>query len=308
MNANILLEALDIALISFDKQGNTSYISPECYKFWQLKTTHNLANITIFFEELREKDLLPIILDFRQYCAKLQQLAISSNNASISNEYLLHDRYIYEIQIVHPDGLMIYWKDISYDKHIKYQLNHYKNIYNKIIEKSKAPILIVSSSGIVVNYNNSFDKYFNLAGNLLQKQHTHIKDFLFYNELISPNTEDIHNLLTLIIKNKSFEYQITHQNYHLNIFAIALGNGDLLVNFEQQHNQQANLALQEKTIESLNNLIHKFTLELNFIVKNPLDEAIALNNMLQNGYAGELNNRQRKYLETILDNLEHIKK
>lgn len=304
MSNNIIknvLNNLDVALVSFDLQGKLAIYNNNLVNLWNIKAFNNLDNIDIieFFEILRENQIYPQQDNFREYCAKLKQYLVGADMQIKQNLLLASGKNIQEQIIKDSNNLLFVWSDTTEIWDITYALNNHKNMYQRLIDKHPAPVLVVGSNGMVENYNGKFLEDFNLTIDNLNSK-PHIREIL-------PKCDfedyDSSILLGNILSSRSFYYN-TSNNY--TIYGIIMPNTNMFVLLNKINKNDENNLDEVLLSNSLLSLHQNLIFELNALIGSPLNSIIGFGEMLKNQYVGNLNIKQIEYLDKILNQAQKI--
>ncbi len=309
--SKLLINNLDIALIAFNSDGELIFYNKKAQTIWELEDdifTYK-PNIIEFYEILRETGKYPEKDDFRQYVQDVYNKL--SQKISQKNQYkiLLNDSTtLTEIHKYSDLGVLITWEDSTEEWNNTYALNSFKNIYNRIITNNPNPVLIISSTGIIENYNGKFMEEFSINANELDSS-IHIRELVHKIDILKNDPNHISNIIGYCVSNRSFIYNATLENDNLRITGISLPNGTMFVIFEtyfKNNNAFDISSLPEPLVNNINHLQNELLIDLGSVIINPITSIIGFADMLQNEYVGSLNIRQKDYISNILNTAENV--
>ncbi|MGV3278720.1 hypothetical protein ACFX5K_03630 [Rickettsiales bacterium LUAb2] len=304
---NIFNQA-NLSAVYFNSNKQLQLYNSKVCEIWGLNplTINNDLTIVEFFEILREKQVYPEKDDFKQFCSSLLSYFNGLNKNLIHNLILSNGKNFEENIIPFNGGLIIIWEDTTKLWEATYNLNSYKNLYYRIVERLAIPTIIVGSNGLVENFNSLFGRLFNLPLDFLST-YPHIADLISEIDDIPKENDTTAYLTGLFLSRREFSYFLTlNSNLTVEINGFPLPNGNNFIIFKHDLSTNSNLNLETITSD-VKNLQNSMILELEQIINTPINTIIGFADMLQQNYLGELQPRQKDYINKIITQAEFIK-
>jgi hypothetical protein len=303
---NALINKLDLAIIFFDNDTNLLFYNQLFANLWHMDFDFldNTPNIVETFEVMREKRIYPEKDNFRDFCNILLNLLRKRDNKEQVQNIMLPDGRMFIERIIRVnEGLIVYWEDNTQSLTLTHSLNNHKNIYQRLVDKNPYAVTVIASNGVIENYNGKFLEHMNISASSLE-DNTHIKDLI---KQITSNQEEASFITGSLLSGRNFSYSFkNNENETLNIHGICLPNANMFCIWQKNY---SNIPNQVDTLELENNLEkiqNSFILELNQIIASPLTAIMGFAEMLQNEYVGNLNLRQKEYLDKIIEKSDSI--
>ncbi|MFL1780355.1 hypothetical protein ABSA28_00040 [Candidatus Hepatincolaceae symbiont of Richtersius coronifer] len=345
-NLQNILDHLPLGVVSFNLDGELLSYNNYLKNLWKVEEDFLQGNPLLieFFEVLRERKVYPEKDNFRAYCNNLLQILRSPLNYNQKQHLLLpNGKSLQETLIKDSRSLTFIWEDTTDSWDITYSLNNYKNTYQRIIDKNPYPVVLVGSNGIIENYNGKFLEFYNISSDLIHEKY-HIRDLLnfifkedhdetkailignilsgrsfFYKyqiqapsqiDLVKQSFNKILNTLPakskdLIATNKNEKATKPHIEELIEVHGIALPNSSMFIIFSNALPQILHKPtyLLEQSIDQLHN---NFIVDLNHSIGAPLNTIMGFADLLANEYIGNLNVRQKDYVNKIIEQANFI--
>ncbi len=302
-----ILNNLDVSVALFDSNAQLVTFNNNLLDLWHINQDFLLSNPNIveFFEVIREKGVIPEFDNFREFCEEISNTARSSGSyIKVKTILLPSGKNIEETINKSEDGLLFIWRDISDVSDIARNLSTYKNLYNRLVEKNPKPLTIIGSNGLIEGYNTKFLEKFNLDRDSIG-DHNHARELLSKMAILENRDQDRAILLGNLVSSRSFNLSIKlTEDSNLHINGIYLQNSSTFVQWDLQNNDSK--VTVEINTESVANLHNSLILDLNTVISTPVSNIIGFADLLQNEYVGNLNLRQKEYMEKILQMAEFI--
>jgi hypothetical protein len=305
-----IINNLNTALVGFNETGILISYNKTLADLWALDESFlaEKPNLVEFFETLREQGIYPEMDNFRGYLESLANILKSNNTYNHKQKIILPSGFhLQQTTQKISSGLLIFWEDTTNLWESQYNLNHYRNVLQKLVDSNPNPLLIVGSSGLVDGYNSKFMDHFNIdLANLntnTKSNKPHIKEVI---KLLIKDETSIATFLGSVLSSRSFNYKIDENNI---CYGISLPNSSMFLIFMQNFvstNNQVDIIDNEAVKNSLSNLQNILVSDLNQSVQNPINNIVGLANLLAGEYIGNLNMRQQEYVEKILSQTKII--
>ncbi len=305
--AHYLLNKLSIAVALFDSNAELVFYNKALINLWKLPESflQDKPSIVEFFEVIREKGVMPEKNNFREFCSSMHKIATSPKEHYKKDTILLPNGvYLQEILNKEDNYLSISWEDISETSDMVRNLSNYKNLYTRLIEKNPKPLIVISSNGIIESYNSKFLETFNINSEALDNQ-IHSRDLLNKISILNNKDDDKALLLGNLVSSRSFSITIDlSEKEKIIVSGIYLQNSNTFVQWDLQ-NQQLNVTPEIDT-NSILDLHKNLIVDLNHLVGSPVSNIIGFADLLQNEYVGDLNLRQKEYMDKIIEKANFI--
>lgn len=305
---NNIFNTTNTSIVFFNKNKQLEYYNTLMEHTWDIPKNllETGTGIIEFLEILRERQVYPIKDDFKDFCAKINGYFNQLNHPVINHLILSNGKNYEENIIPFNNGVIFIWENTTKLWETVYNLNGYKNLYNRIINNMPLPVLIVGSNGLIENFNVLFCNFFKISQSSINND-THISTLL---KQIQPlhNKEEITNyLIGLFLNRKDFSYNLLLLNgLMIEINGFTLPNGNNFIIFRNESTISPTLNFKEIK-NNLKDLQENLILDLEKIINNPINTIIGFSDMLKEGYLGILNIKQQEYITKIITQAESIK-
>ncbi len=302
-----IINTLNTALVGFNAEGIVISYNEKLINLWGQEADFlaSKPNLVEFFETLREQGVYPEMDNFRGYLESLQDVLKKNNPYSVKQKIILPSGvHLQQTTQKIANGLLIMWEDTTNLWESQYNLNHYRNVLQKLVDSNPNPLLIVGSNGLVDGYNTKFIEHFKIdLTNLSTSNKPHIKEV---SKLLIKNESSMATFLGSVLSSRSFNFKIDENNI---CYGISLPNSSMFLIFMQNFvstNNKVDIIDNEVLKNSLSNLQNILVSDLNQSVQNPINNIVGLANLLAGEYIGNLNMRQQEYVEKILTQTKTI--
>lgn len=304
-----VLESLSSGVVIFDQNMRMTYFNSsyrQIMKFDEIWLSSKPSYSEIL-EKQRIHRQLPECADFNTY--KQDQLKLFSSLITPVQE-LLHlpngsvfRRYIAPYQL---GGLIFLYDDVTDSLTLKRDYNTTVAVQKEIVNSLLEGVCIFGSDNKIKFLNPKMRTMFNFAQDSLEM---HIADFLELNEdqidYFGKWTDFKDNVISNLTDRIMKTGRLTKRDGTVLFFSYTpLPDGSHMHSYmDITDTCNVNLAMHEKNqaIRISNNIKYEFIEEASSEIKEPVNLIIGFSDLLKHQYFGELNEKQQKYCECILE-------
>lgn len=304
-----VLESMSTGIAIFDQNMKLSFFNSsykQMTKFDEIWLSAK-PNYGEVLDRQRMCRQLPEVADFAAY--KKDQLKMFSSLISPTQD-LIHlpngnvlRRYIAPYQM---GGLIFLYDDITDSLLLKRENNTISSVQKELVNNLLEAVCILGSDNKIKSLNPKMLTLWNITKDCIGM---HISDFLdehqdlisYYGKWDNFKSNIISNLTDRIMKTG----RLTTQDGSVLFFSYTpLPDGSHMhtyIDITDSCNVSLAKYEKEQAITSSNNIKHDFVAEVSKEIKEPINLIIGFSELLKFQYFGELNEKQKKYCECILD-------
>ena len=303
------LDQLSTAVAIFDQSQRLVFYNAAYLQYWRLEPTFldTRPSDGEILERLRARGRLPEQADFRAWKAEF----LSAYQTAEAREIWWHlpDRRVLRVvSSPNPQGGLTYlFDDVSDRMRLESQMNAFLRVQNETLDALKEGVAVFGSDGRLKYYNRAFADMWEFMPEALQDQ-PHIDAIITLCRLFAPNEEawnDIRGAVAgLHDMRLGLSCRIDRTDKHIiDCAGQPLPDGATLLTFADVsasvHMARA-LTERNEALENASRMRDEFVHHFSYEVRSPLTNVIGFTQMLSDGTAGSLNERQREYAGHIM--------
>jgi len=308
-----VLEGLSTAIAVFGPDKRLKFFNSAFAELWQVDPAQLDADPTIteFLELLRELRRLPEQSDFRAYRDHWNGLFTRLIDPMEDFFFLPDDRTLRMVVMPHPfGGLFLTFEDVTDRLALERNYNTLNEVQRETIDNLAEGVVVFGADGRMTLSNPIFLSMWDLNPEF-RDQSLHVSDVLDAMRPLFPPLEerewdDYKQEFASRFADRVSEHGRTERpdGTALEYSFVPLPDGATLVNFldvTDTLNVQRALQDRNEALETADRLKSEFIANVSYELRTPLNAIIGFAEMLDDGYVGEVSEKQREYLKAILD-------
>jgi signal transduction histidine kinase len=305
------LHRLPVAVAIFGPDQRLKFSNKAFVKLWDLEerwlATHPSDGDIL--ERLRESRRLPEQRDFAAW--KKERLALYTSVIEEREEHwhLPRGTTLRVTCQPHPfGGLIFIYADVTNQMALERSLNQLSSVQRTTIDHLSEALAVFGTDGRLKLSNRAFAEYWRIDPKLLADQPRFADVFALCRRVLPD--EGHWSMLTMLITGAAAERRVTVDNLErnddkvLSFSAAPLPDGSLLLSYRDV----TDTAMREKALEERNaallasdKLKSDFISNVSYQLRTPLNSIMGFTDMLAQGIAGRLTEKQNSYLADILN-------
>ncbi|WP_193172579.1 sensor histidine kinase [Nisaea nitritireducens] len=308
-----VLEGLSTAIAIFGPDKRLKFFNSAFAELWQVDPAQLDADPTIteFLELLRELRRLPEQSDFRAYRDHWNGLFTRLIDPMEDFFFLPDDRTLRMVVMPHPfGGLFLTFEDVTDRLALERSYNTLNEVQRETIDNLAEGVVVFGADGRMTLSNPTFLSMWDLDPDF-RDQSLHVSDVLDAMRPLFPPLEErdwdsYKQEFAARFADRVSEHGRTERpdGTALEYSFVPLPDGATLVNFldvTDTLNVQRALQDRNEALETADRLKSEFIANVSYELRTPLNAIIGFAEMLNDGYVGEVSDKQRDYLKAILD-------
>ena len=308
-----VLEGLSTAIAVFGPDKRLKFFNSAFADLWQVDPAQLDADPTIteFLELLRELRRLPEQSDFRAYRDHWNGLFTRLIDPMEDFFFLPDDRTLRMVVMPHPfGGLFLTFEDVTDRLALERNYNTLNEVQRETIDNLAEGVVVFGADGRMTLSNPIFLSMWDLNPEF-RDQSLHVSDVLdamrpLFPPLEERDWDDYKQEFASRFADRVSEHGRTERpdGTALEYSFVPLPDGATLVNFldvTDTLNVQRALQDRNEALETADRLKSEFIANVSYELRTPLNAIIGFAEMLNDGYVGEVSEKQREYLKAILD-------
>ncbi len=313
-----VLEGLSTAIAVFGPDKRLKFFNSAFADLWQVDPAQLDADPTIteFLELLRELRRLPEQSDFRAYRDHWNGLFTRLIDPMEDFFFLPDDRTLRMVVMQHPfGGLFLTFEDVTDRLALERNYNTLNEVQRETIDNLAEGVVVFGADGRMTLSNPIFLSMWDLNPEF-RDQSLHVSDVLDAMRPLFPPLEerewdDYKQEFASRFADRVSEHGRTERpdGTALEYSFVPLPDGATLVNFldvTDTLNVQRALQDRNEALETADRLKSEFIANVSYELRTPLNAIIGFAEMLDDGYVGDVSDKQREYLRAILDSSSRL--
>lgn len=302
------LDRVATAVAIFGPDQRLGFFNTAYQRLWELDRDWLTTGPTDgeILDRLREASRLPITVNYRAWKAKL--LSCYRTATAFEDRWDLPDgRMLYVVAEQRPDGGVTYfYDDVTERFTLESRYNALIEVQRETLDNLKEGVAVFATNGRLKLFNSSFEQIWQLPRHLLAGG-PHI------DEIIGEATERFENRRTwarigravtaISDQRQQVEGQMVRPDGSVVDFTVApLPDGATLLTFADvtaSKRIERALAERNEALVAADRLKSQFISHVSYELRTPLTNIIGFSELLASPRAGELNGKQREYLNDI---------
>jgi len=308
-----VLEGLTTAIAIFGPDKRLKFFNSAFADLWQVDPAQLDADPTIteFLELLRELRRLPEQSDFRAYRDHWNGLFTRLIDPMEDFFFLPDDRTLRMVVMSHPfGGLFLTFEDVTDRLALERSYNTLNEVQRETIDNLAEGVVVFGADGRMTLSNPTFLSMWDLDPEF-RDQSLHVSDVLdamrpLFPVLEERDWDDYKQEFAARFADRVSEHGRTERpdGTALEYSFVPLPDGATLVNFldvTDTLNVQRALQDRNEALETADRLKSEFIANVSYELRTPLNAIIGFAEMLNDGYVGEVSEKQQEYLKAILE-------
>ncbi len=308
-----VLEGLSTAIAIFGPDKRLKFFNSAFAELWQVDPAQLDADPTIteFLELLRELRRLPEQSDFRAYRDHWNGLFTRLIDPMEDFFFLPDDRTLRMVVMPHPfGGLFLTFEDVTDRLALERNYNTLNEVQRETIDNLAEGVVVFGADGRMTLSNPIFLSMWDLDPDF-RDQSLHVSEVLdamrpLFPPLEERDWDDYKQEFSARFADRVSEHGRTERpdGTALEYSFVPLPDGATLVNFldvTDTLNVQRALQDRNEALETADRLKSEFIANVSYELRTPLNAIIGFAEMLNDGYVGDVTEKQREYLKAILD-------
>lgn len=305
-----LLESTRSAVAIFTADKQLRFYNRAYTKLWDLDPVWLDAKPTYgeILETLREKRLLPEQVDFKSFKKDQLHLFIEVTEKHEEVYYLPNGRALRVIVIPHSSGgLLFSYEDMTEQLALERSYNTLVSVQKYTLDNLSEGIAVFRQDGKLEFFNPVFAKLWHLEVAFLN-MNPHISDILErtrgYYEPMGDWEMYKRSVIGIIHKRSSISERIERSDgIVLGLGSIPLPDGATLLTYTDvtdSYRLELSLRAEKDALEEADRIKNRFLSNVSYELRSPLTSIRGYGELLQQQYAGDLNEKQRDYVKEVL--------
>jgi len=305
-----VLEQLGSAIAIFGPDKRLKFFNTAFARLWQIEghLLDDEPTLGEILEMLRERRRLPEIVDFPAY--KQEQDARFTSLIDPVEE-LLHlpdERTLRTVVSPHPfGGLLMVYEDVTDRLALERSYNTLIDVQKETLDNLQEGVAVFGSDGRLKLFNPRYAALWTLPETFLETE-PHVTDVLERSKEFYPHDGDWQEAKRSMVfgvtepSGDSGQIELTNGTI-LDYANVPLPNGEcLLLYTDVSDSVQVNRALVERNLalEKADKLKSQFIANVSYELRTPLNAIIGFTEVLNTGLPGDLTEKQRDYVGSIL--------
>ncbi len=310
-----LLEQLRSAISIFTADQKLEFYNSAFSQLWHLNdqwlNTH--PSLGEIMEKLRESRRLPEQADFRKYKQSWLSMFTDLIDPAEDMLYLPDGSALRMLVIPHPmGGLMMTFEDVTSRLELESSYNTLIAVQKETLDNLAEGVVVFGSDGRVKLWNPTYAKMWGLNPEDLDGE-PHItrvterrKEYFSHGGWEQQKEE----MIKLGLERRQKEGRLVRKDgCVLDYTTVPLPDGGVLISWSDVSDSvQVENALREKNaaLEAAERLKLDFLANVSYQLRTPLNAIMGFNEILENEYFGQLNDRQKEYTRSMHDAGERL--
>jgi signal transduction histidine kinase len=302
------LDRVSTGVAIFGPDQRLTFFNEAYRSLWQLDSDWLAARPTDseVLDRLRELSRLPEVVNYRDWKAKV----LSGYRTGTEYEdwwHLLDGRTIHVLSVQRPDGGLTYlYDDVTERLALESRYNALIEAQRETLDNLKEGVAVFATDGRLRLFNSAFAQIWRLSRSLLAAG-THIDEIVRQCRVLYDDqttwTYIARAVTGISDRRQPVEGQMTRPDQSVIDFAVSpLPDGATLITFvDVTDSKRYERALIERNeaLVAADRLKSQFISHVSYELRTPLTNIIGFSELLANPRTGELNTKQREYLNDI---------
>jgi signal transduction histidine kinase len=259
-------------------------------------------------DRLKELSRLPATVDYRSW--KTQLLAVYKNEPSYEDYWQLPGgRLLHVVAEQRPEGGVTYlYEDVSEQLALEERYNALIAVQRETLDSLQEGVAVFATDGRLKLFNSAFLAIWRLSRTAMA-QGPHIGEFISSAQVLHDDKatwQTISEMVTsLSYQREPTSGQMVRPDSSVIDYALTpLPDGDTLVTFVDvtvSKSYERALIERNEALEAADNLKSQFISHVSYELRTPLTNIIGFSEMLSGPYSGELDVKQREYVDDITE-------
>ncbi len=305
---NETLDHVSTAIAIFNAEQRLVFANDAFIKLWGLdpQWLRGQPKDTELFDRLRELGRLPEVVNYRDW---RKTILDPSENIQEADRWwhLPNGRILQLIAEQRPDGGMtLLYIDETERLALESQFNAMSSVQTETIDSLKEGVAVFATDGRLKLWNSSFATIWQIAPDVLSTG-PHIDDIVEHSKALYSDQQVWRRLkqsaTALSDERIPFDGQMQRLDNSIVEFSVMpLPDGATLVTFADvtaSKRYERALVERNEALETSDRLKNQFIGHVSYELRTPLTNIIGFTEMLRSSYLGDLNDKQREYLQDI---------
>jgi len=292
----------------FGRDQRLSFYNEAYRKLWELDPDWLDKSPTDgeVLDRLKELSRLPATVDYRSW--KAQLLSLYKNVPTYEDWWQLPGgRMLHVVAEQRPEGGATYlYEDVSEQLALESRYNALIEVQRETLDSLKEGVAVFATDGRLQLFNSAFLSIWRLS-RLAMAQGPHIGEFISLAKVLhddAPTWQSISEAVTSIsYQREAISGQMVRPDTSVVDYALTpLPDGGTLVTFADvtvSKSYERALIERNEALEAADNLKSQFISHVSYELRAPLTNIIGFSDMLAAPYTGNLNDKQREYVDDI---------
>lgn len=304
-----VLEEISVGITIYGPDRKLKFFNHAYSRLFDMdeKWLHSEPSAGDVLEDLRQKQMLPEIVDFPAYKQKINKLFTSLLNPFQHLDHLADGRTIRMVTAPHPMGGIFYiFEDVTDKLELERQYNTLIAVQQTTLNNLYEGVAVFGSNHRLKLHNPAFERMWNLRDGALEVgQHIStlvekIKPFFNHkNNWESYKKKIITYVTDRIPKRRILQRQ---DGSTLELSYVPLPDGSHMMSYSDiTDRMKAEQALRERSeaLQATDKLKSEFIATITDELRSPLNEIVGNTEILNSSYVGALNSQQKLYTNRI---------
>ena len=302
------LDRVTTAVAIFDGEQRLTFCNQAYLNLWQLDPhwLETAPTDSAILDRLRDLGRLPDVVNYRDWKSKV--LACYAAGGEREDQWHLPDgRLIRVIAGARPDGGVTYlYVDETERTALESSYNALIRVQRETLDSLKEGVAVFATDGRLKLFNLAFAAIWKLSPDALT-QRPHIEDFIALARVLYDDARTWTRLSRAVTsfshQRESLEGQMVRPDSSVIDFATApLPDGGTLITFAdvtKVKRYERALVERNEALEAADRLKSHFVSHVNYELRTPLTNIIGFSELLASPHFGQLNPKQREYVDDI---------
>ncbi|MBK67666.1 MAG: histidine kinase [Rickettsiales bacterium] len=305
-----VLEQLNLPVVVFGPDMNLNFFNSAYRVLWQFqeKWLYDNPSVAEVLDKLREQRKLPEQSNYREYVEKWRAHFTDLIETHEEMMYLPDGRVLRTVIVPHPaGGIMVTHEDVTSRLELESSYNTLIAVQNETINNLAEGVSVFGADGRLKLFNKAYKKIWKFDEEEL-KPDPHITDIV---DLAKPYFRDEEwdnvraKLISTCLERKAKSGRFARADGSILDYTLTpLPDGALLVSYlDVTDTVMVENALIEKNaaLEEADQLKAGFLANVSYQLRTPLNAMIGFADVLEKEYFGDLNDKQREYVEGMVE-------
>jgi len=306
-----VLDRLALAIMIFDADQRLRFANSACARLWELDENwlEERPEIGQVLDRLRERRLLPETGDFTSYKDEWRGYFTSLIQPKEELIHLPNGKAVWTVISPHPTGgMVVTYEDVTEELKLERSYNTLVDTQRATLNNLSEGIAVFGEDGNIKLSNPVFRRMWSLTEAQLEAT-PHIAQLIDHSRDMFVYGDDWERFkktyLARIFARKQRSGRMATQNGTTFAYSIVpVPDGGVLLSFRDiTDSTRVENALRDRNdaLEAADRLKSEFVANVSYELRSPLTAIIGFAEILNNEYFGKVNEKQREYVDGVLD-------